>query len=181
MADTVNSSQEVWKDVPFNKSYQVSNMGRAKSFKRGRERLLKPGGNPKGYLYIALCEGNKPKTYSVHRLIMLSFVGKSGLSVDHINGIKGDNRLENLEYVTAKENSLRGGNCTKKRKGASSKYIGVHSAKNKNLAKAWRASSALNGRQVHIGCFETELQAHEAYVNYRENNNLTRYSHGLRA
>lgn len=47
------------------------------------------------------------KNIPVHRLIMLTFVWSSELQVDHINWIKCDNRLENLEYVTSAENTLR--------------------------------------------------------------------------
>ena len=56
-----------------------------------------------GYLIIRV----KGKRMYVHRLVMLAFHGKSDLTVDHLNMNKQDNRLENLEYVTAVENIKR--------------------------------------------------------------------------
>jgi len=59
---------------------------------------------PNGYIRITI-SGEKT---SIHQLIMKLFVGESnGLDIDHKNGIKNDNRLENLEYVTRKENIKR--------------------------------------------------------------------------
>ena len=59
---------------------------------------------PNGYIRVTI-DGKK---YGVHQLIMKLFVGDSnGLDVDHLNGIKSDNRLQNLQYVTRKENIRR--------------------------------------------------------------------------
>lgn len=69
-----------------------------------RTRLIRrPSVDKEGYIYVML-DG---KTKSIHRLAMLTFVGYSKLQVDHINNISYDNRLVNLEYVTAKENIRR--------------------------------------------------------------------------
>lgn len=59
---------------------------------------------PNGYVKVSI-DGKK---YGVHQLVMKLFVGESkGLDVDHLNGIKNDNRLENLQYVTRQENIKR--------------------------------------------------------------------------
>jgi hypothetical protein len=98
--------EEIWKDIPWYEGlYQVSNLGEIKSFKNnrwgiGQENILKPQKNTSGYLQIIL---NK-QTYRVHRLVMLAFIWESKLDVNHINWIKTDNRLENLEYCTRSEN-----------------------------------------------------------------------------
>lgn len=95
---------EIWKDIPGHKGlYQASNTGRIKSLNYGRtgkEKLLKLQMNTHGYLAVDI----KQKKYSVHRLILLTFIGKSDLECNHKNGIKTDNRLENLEYCTSDEN-----------------------------------------------------------------------------
>ena len=113
--------EEIWKDAPgYEGRYQVSNLGKVKSLKFDKERTLKFGLNRGGYYFVNLCKGGAQKTNSVHRLVMLAFVGKSDLEVNHINGIKTDNRLENLEYCSRSENiqhaydtglKARGENC----------------------------------------------------------------------
>ena len=65
-----------------------------------RGKFIKPSLSNKGYYRV----GIYGKKVSIHRLLMSLFVGESDLDVNHINGIKTDNRLENLEYVSRKEN-----------------------------------------------------------------------------
>ena len=104
--------EEIWKDIPNYKGmYQVSNLGRVKSFKRGKERVLKTVPHKDGYYLVALYKGGERKMNLVHRFVMLAFVGESDLQVNHINGIKTDNRLENLEYCTALENTRHAHNA----------------------------------------------------------------------
>jgi hypothetical protein len=101
----MQSYKEIWKDVPeYEGLYQVSNLGRVKSLKFGRERILKPQEGKQGYMHVFLYKEGDVKFYRVHRLMMLAFVGESNLQVNHINGIKTDNRLENLEYCTGSQN-----------------------------------------------------------------------------
>ncbi|MFX0184078.1 MAG: HNH endonuclease, partial [Candidatus Hodarchaeota archaeon] len=68
------------------------------------KRILKPSKNLGGYLIVTFCRNGKPRYYSVHRIILLTFIGESKLQCNHKNGIKTDNRLKNLEYVTSSEN-----------------------------------------------------------------------------
>jgi len=65
-----------------------------------RGKFVKPYKSNTGYDRIGI-DGKK---VSVHRLVMALFIGESELDVNHINGVKTDNRLENLEYVSRKEN-----------------------------------------------------------------------------
>lgn len=96
--------------------YEVSNMGNVRSLSRstlGRwgkmktspGRMLKPSISNVGYLRIDLCQGGKPKHHSVHRLVAIAFVPNkhSKGTVNHINGNKLDNRADNLEWATPKE------------------------------------------------------------------------------
>jgi len=110
-------TNEIWKDIPeYDGLYQVSNLGRIKSLKRRiwngvgyfetKEKLLKQYiSNKVPYFYCYLKSKNKRrKTEFIHRLVLLTFKGKSDLQCNHINGVKTDNILENLEWVTRKEN-----------------------------------------------------------------------------
>lgn len=120
---TMEQEQETWKEIPdFNGKYSSSNMGRVKRnnysythFWRGifkinrlQEKILKPDKSWNGYLRIELVGGTDGcfthKKYLVHRLVLSSFVGRSCLQVNHIDGNKCNNHVSNLEYCTASEN-----------------------------------------------------------------------------
>ena len=103
--NTMQNYKEIWKDIPnYEGMYQVSNLGRIKSLKFGKEKIIKLDLDSKGYLRVRLSNNNISERKKVHRLVMLVFMGSSDLQVNHKNGIKSDNRLENLEYCTASEN-----------------------------------------------------------------------------
>ena len=122
---------EIWKDIPNYEGYQVSNLGRVKSLKRFRkgkngslvpvkEKILKPQMPNSGYYRVTLCEQSTIKFYYVHRLVYEAFNGQipENMQVNHINEVKTDNRLENLNLMTPKENINYGTGierCTKKR------------------------------------------------------------------
>lgn len=95
---------EVWKGIYD--GYQVSNLGRVKSNKRKEEKILAPQTNHLGYAMVHLRVGGADVFEGVHRLVAAAFIpnpdGKR--EVNHINGIKADNRAENLEWNTRAEN-----------------------------------------------------------------------------
>ena len=94
---------EIWKDIPeYEGLYRVSNTGKVMSLTYNKIRKLRK--DEIGYLRIGLNKNNKCRNHLVHRLVLLSFIGKSDLQCNHKNGNKQDNRLDNLEYVTRKEN-----------------------------------------------------------------------------
>lgn len=88
----------------------------------------------------------------------ISFLGHKSnghrLVVDHINNIPSDNRLENLQIITHRKNS------SKDRKGGSSKFVGVYW--DKQMSK-WRARIYLKGKSKHLGLFDSEKEAANAY------------------
>lgn len=106
--------KEIWKDIlGYEGLYQVSNLGNVKSLNykhTGKERILKPRPDGHGYYKVALCKNGKVKNFRIHRLVVEAFIGKipKGLVVNHINECPTDNRLENLEICTIRENVNHG-------------------------------------------------------------------------
>jgi hypothetical protein len=111
--------KEIWKDIPnYEGKYQVSNLGRFKSFNKTNKlkeskgidtsRILKLRKSKCGYLYTVISVDKKRKTIKPHRIVGDVFIENSlnKLCINHINGIKSDNRVENLEWVTHSENII---------------------------------------------------------------------------
>lgn len=102
--------EEIWSDVEgYEGKYMVSNIGKVKSLdyhRTGKEKIMKPRKDKKGYLYVGLYKNKKEKWVSVHRLVAAAFIPnpENKPCIDHINTIKDDNRVENLRWATPKEN-----------------------------------------------------------------------------
>lgn len=97
--------EEIWKDINgFNGKYQISNKGNIKSFARYTNGIiLKPKKDRDGYLSIKLSMGARglSKEYRVHRLVAQAFIPNNNplyTMINHINGVRDDNRVENLEW-----------------------------------------------------------------------------------
>lgn len=109
----MDNEKEIWKDVDGFPGYQVSNLGRVRCFRNFQGkitdnfRILKPLLNKDDYYYVDLYTiDRKPVHKRIHRLVADTFIGpQPSLVVNHINGDKHDNRLENIEWVTSKQNS----------------------------------------------------------------------------
>ena len=105
----------------------------------------------------------KGKMYKEHRLIWLIVYGRlPDKDLDHINGVKDDNRIGNLREATKSENLYN-----KKGIGGSSKYKGV--SFNKQLQK-YVAYASLNKKRYHLGTFECEIAAAKAYDEFANKN-----------
>lgn len=106
--------EEEWRDIEgYEGLYQVSNLGRVKSinYKRtGKERILKAVKDNWGYLTVRLYKDNKGKQCRVHRLVAQAFIpNQENLpQVNHISEDKTDNRVQNLEWITNKDNCNHG-------------------------------------------------------------------------
>ena len=103
--------EEIWKPIEKGQKtrYEISNKGRVKSFNyknTGTIGILNPAKDRRGYCFIALYFDNKPKIFRVHRLVAETFIPNPNNKpcVDHINRVRTDNRVQNLRWVTCKEN-----------------------------------------------------------------------------
>ena len=98
---------EEWREIPGT-DYSVSSEGRVMSHKFGRNRVLSPHKNSDGYRQVALhMEGERADTM-VHRLVAEAFIGKAPTAlheINHIDGVKENNSVGNLEWVTHQENA----------------------------------------------------------------------------
>ena len=110
--------KEIWKDIEdYEGFYQVSNFAQVRGLDRTRwtgQTYSKVTGrvsaqsDNNGYKQVSLWKNNKGKMYKVHRLVARAFIGvcPTGYDCCHINGIKDDNRVENLKYGTRSENEM---------------------------------------------------------------------------
>jgi hypothetical protein len=145
----------MWKDIPnYENEYQINKIGQVLSLKTNR--ILKASLSS-NYLAVSLCKNGKPKPFRIHQLMAITFLNhkpnKFTLVVDHIDGNKLNNDLNNLQILTHREN-------TSKRQNASSKYTGVCWHKTK---KQFIASIQINKKLHHLGYFDNEYEAHLAY------------------
>lgn len=153
---------EEWKDIDGCVGYQISNLGRVRSvgmylknrwgvyFLKGR--IRKHGIDSSGYECIRIAG----KTFNIHRLVW-DYFGNSNrngikLQVDHIDCNKLNNRIDNLQLLTARDNTTKSNKRGDKLPGA---FL---------TNGRWFSRIRINQKPIYLGCFPTELQAHEAYM-----------------
>ena len=98
---------ETWKAIAeYEGLYEVSDMGRVKSLKYGKENILKPQNNTWGYLQVCLRKDGHTKQLLVHRLVAKAFIpNPQGLeTVNHKDEVKTNNTVSNLEWMSKKDN-----------------------------------------------------------------------------
>lgn len=162
--------KEIWKDIPgYEGSYQISTFGRVKSLKRNitrirngkkhiyqvQERILRPCIDKHGYLQFNIKLGGAGKSYKIHTMMAKVFLGRDidgsyELVVDHIDENKQNNNLNNLQLLSNRDNVL---------KSCNNKYPGTAKAFNKFFARI-----RYKNKRIHLGMFDTQQEAHEAYL-----------------
>ena len=169
----MNKKEEIWKDIPdYEGYYQVSDIGRVRSLDRwitysnGQERFYKGGimrgGTQAGYKFTTLKIASQGRAYRVSQLVAMAFLkhqpNGSKKVVDHINGDRSDDRLENLRVVTLRENVTT---CFRANKDSfSSEHIGV--CWDSSVGK-WMSSIFCDGKSTFLGHFDCELEASMKY------------------
>jgi|JI9StandDraft_1071089.scaffolds.fasta_scaffold102914_2 hypothetical protein len=161
--------EEIWKDIPgYEGYYQVSDLGRVRGLDRvvhysdgktrfQKGRILKHHLTKWGYLQCGLTINGIQQFYLVHQLVAIVFMNHKpnghSLVIDHINGKKDDNILENLQIVTNRHNVSKG-------KTGTSKYTGVSWN-----GKKWVAQIKVNRKTTYLGVFADETEASLTYQN----------------
>lgn len=159
-----NIEGEEWRPVVgYEGYYEISSFGRVKSLSRTRgggiyssEKILKQSLTRKGYCSVGFSKHSNGKTCSVHSLVALMFIGERppNLVIDHIDNNPLNNQATNLRYLSNRENISKGHLIN------SSKLTGaIYDKKN----KMWVARIGYNRVYYFLGCFKSEIDAHEAY------------------
>lgn len=166
----MKKEKEIWKNIKdYDNLYQISNLGRVRSLDRyvkhsvANVNILRKGKiiigciDNIGYRHVSLYKNKKGKTFKIHKLVATAFLNHTPcghkLVVDHINNNKLDNRVNNLQLISSRENS------TKENRGDSN-YIGVGYHKS---SSKWRSRIQINGINKNLGLFNNEFDAHLAY------------------
>jgi hypothetical protein len=153
--------KEEWKKVVGFEGYEISNLGRVKSLKQKKERILKSTKDTTGYLIVGLSNNNVAKTKRVHQLVAIAFLGHKPcglkLVVDHIDNNPLNNNLDNLQITTQSKN------IGKRFLKIESDYKGVFWSKARSK---WASIIVVNGKNNYLGFYNTELEASESYNNF---------------
>lgn len=173
---------EIFKHIDgFNYLYLISNYGRVykKEYyvdmpnggkRKCGDKFLKADVTKNGYHQVTLCYKNFTKRFKVHRLVAEYFIENPDdlPQVNHKNGRKQQNSVDNLEWCTASQNQLHSihvlGNYPK-REGR-----GVHYRE--GFKSPWIAQVSVRGKKLHLGSFKTEEEAAERYNTFIQENDL---------
>lgn len=161
---------EEWKYIKDFEDYMISNFGRVMSLNFNHNRyakLLKPNLSPSGYYRVTLFNDKIRISKNIHLLVWDHFGDKPRngrkLQVDHIDDNRLNNRFDNLQLLTDRENiskmHLSKGTKT-------SRYLGVHYFKRDDK---WLAKITINNKSHHLGLFDKEEDARDAYLNALNN------------
>jgi len=167
----MESNIEVWKHIPgYEGIYQCSNLGRIRGVDRldcrNRECkgvIMKQTVGNVGYKTVYLWNNGKKKTIRTHQVVAMSFLNHTqcrySLVVNHKNGNRLDNNVENLEVVTARYNSQHSSQMRVDSK--SSIYTGVVYREKHNI---YQVTVTINSKHVYIGVYSTDVEANNMYL-----------------
>jgi uncharacterized protein with FMN-binding domain len=152
-------SEEIWKKFH---NIEVSNIGNIKTTKH-KDGTYTGFDHSNGYKQIQVRIDGKRKTYYIHRIVTHLFLNislDSHLQVNHINAVRNDNRVENLEMVSNTENQH------KRKSHISGRLFGTTKINYRKLSKPWRSQIKINGKIKIIGMYVTERLAHMVAVTH---------------
>lgn len=150
------TQKDVWEVLDYNANTGVFMWGKSR---RGVKTGV-PLGTDNGFGYLRITVLGR--SYYAHRLAWFYVKGTWPDQIDHINGIKSDNRIENLRDVTVQQNNQ---NKLKAQKNSDSKVLGVSWHKK---AKKWQAHICVYKERKYLGLFDDVNEAHVAYLKEKE-------------
>jgi predicted transcriptional regulator len=157
---------EIWKTIENFEDYKVSNLGRVKSLKFNKEKLLKlnlSGRKNEQYYCVKLSNKKITKDFKVHKLVAYYFIdNNNNLIVNHIDGNSLNNNFNNLEYVTIRDNNLH-------------KSKLKNNTPNVNFCKIrlkYRARINYNKKDIHIGYYNNKEEAYNKILEFKNLNNI---------
>jgi hypothetical protein len=158
---------EEWRDcVGFEGFYQVSNLGRIRSLDRvmsnGRKRkgqMMKTRVGTNGYVKVGLRDGVQQRTVNVHREVALAFIDgyAEGKVVDHIDGDKANNKVDNLRWVSQSVNNTNRKECN-----SFSGETGIEYRSDMAKSKPWLARVKIKGKTHNLGYHAKKQEAVDA-------------------
>ena len=166
---------EIWKDIQnYEGLYQVSNLGRIKSLSRRdrlnrviQEKILKHGSNKKGYLIVVLCKEGRMKTCRVHRLVAKAFIPnpENKPEVNHKDEDKTNNKVENLEWMTRRENINYGTRNERSEKSQSKPIYGINIKTDEKIEFPSTQEAQRSGfdQSNIVKCLKGKRKSHKGY------------------
>jgi len=157
--------EEIWKPVlGYEGHYEVSNLGRVKSLKHGKIKILKEL-NRHLYLSVNLSKNDIMRTENIHRLVAIHFVPNphNKTHVNHIDLDKHNNKAENLEWVTVRENTVH----YHLKKGCSTGELYI-----KKHYNNFQVRVTYLGKLVSLGSYKTLDEAILVRNNFLKSNNI---------
>lgn len=148
--------EEIWKPVKgYEGHYEVSNLGRVKSIKFGKEKIRVLNKDTSGYYILMLCKDGQQKSHKVHQLVAIAFLDHNPcghkIVVDHIDNNKCNNNANNLQLISQRLN------LSKDKK---NKYTGVSKCSRTNK---YFARIRINGNRLYLGRYDSQEEAYQEY------------------
>lgn len=153
---------EKWKDIKgYEGIYQVSSYGRVKNKLTGR--ILRPGVSTHNYLSVVLCNNGKTKGMRIHRLVAQAFIPNPDNKpcIDHIDGIRFNNFVENLRWCTSEENNNYP--LAKERKQKPRTLIEGYSPKDDSKIVSFNSYKEANEKGFNMGMIRSSIARGKTY------------------
>ena len=159
---------EIWKDIPgYEGYYQVSNIGRVRNSEQGH--LLQPNKKRTGYIQVTLSRQGIARTYRLHRIVAQTFIPNLGNKpyINHKNGDKSNNRVENLEWCTPSENQRHRYDVLLKRQTSNRPVVCTTTGETYPSARAAAKALSLHHTAISMCCHGVRTHTKNLYFKFK--------------